>query len=422
MTSERVRRAQRKYGMFKGEPLFLEETASEDDLDYVPYEYKKVPVNFGFELEQKPADIGVPQHRILNRESFQHYGLTWDYDLSGPYEAQLPAGTRGSMRYPGREVHQFYRLLAQQGNFWNWKGEFSGNGCGCHMHFSARTEIESPYRLQENPYEAWTVLYNTLVEVVPFLKPLFAWGKEGIFSHRESIRSWASDRRLRLSVSSVRNKLDNPTGFGEDKHNSVAFHPASGEPEERDGLGSLFSTRSRFVTPQVGVAAKPITVEMRMNEAHPSATYLSGILLNRIVRKCIERGYRSPKLEVSNAAKFRGTSLDRDELLENMTDLSSKSYDWISRGRFSSLYDLYDSHIKDIRFQENRGIPLLDEQYDSYMDLFKAILRKYIPTYPPLARVALFYYDEGDPWSGMNQTHFWEIFAPLNEFPGWDGI
>lgn len=402
MTSEKASRADRIFSELNGEPVFEEETAGRpQDRDYVINEYKKVPVTFGFEVEQKNTDVGV------SGEGEHRFGHVWEYDLSGPYETQLPGGAQGSMMYPGREVHQFVDSIKRANAEWVWRGEFSGHGCGCHIHFRARTNIEFPYSLRLKPYESWSVTYNTLVETVPFIKPLFAWGqKSGPWAHRNGSRGvdyWAGDTSTRLSTPKVKEKVESPRRISNDKHASVGFHPAH---------------------------HKPLTIELRTNEAHVSMTYFSGIILNRIIRKCIERGYLSTKLEEIvwyDPDSGRTVTYDmtdyakRESFMNRFSSMTNKAKDILVRGRYAedvdNLYDVYNLHIHRIKFVNGRNIPGCPREVEgdtAYTDLFQSIMANYTPTFPPLARQGVFFLHLNNPRE--NSMDFWDIFKPLGDF------
>lgn len=385
--NNRKEKADRIFNELNGEPVAPEETAGRTiDREYVPQEYKKVPVTFGFEIEQKKRDVGV------GFSGEERYGYEWERDLSGPWECQMPGGAQGSMKYPGREVHGFIEEVKRLNSEWKWRGEFNGNGCGCHMHLGVRTNVEFPYNMTLKPYESWAVAYNTLVATVPFLKPIFAWGERtGPWAHRSSVNRWASDSKVRKSVSTCRSRAQNPYNFNNNKNQTVSFHPA-----ER--------------------GVKPLTIEMRLNEGHVSTTYFGGIILNRVIRSCIERGYVSPKIK---EATISTETVDRKEFLDRLSNVSKTSKHDISRDRTPNLYSHYNRYISDITFEEGREIPGCQESYSgstAYTDLFQDIIRNYTPTFPPLARQGVFFSHLNNPRKGENGMKFWDIFAELGEF------
>jgi len=348
------------YSEFEGEDLWEEELAT-DELFYVKF-YKPMPVTFGFEIEQYDADICRELERLY----------TWHYDGSGPYETAI-----GPATYPGRLVSNFIYNVRYYRCEWNWKHNlpFTNKGCGSHIHFRPRDDVEY---IRVQWVEAWTVAYNTMVEVVPFMLPLFAWGDERHIYYRKSAAvrpnrrsGWAKFTKRRLSPSSVRNFLD-PSYIGH-PYNAIAWNR---------------KTR-----------AKPLTLEVRLNETHIAISYYASIILNRIIRKCYERGFRSPKLHETV----------RSTILSDIEDA------YISTCIYRD--DLYD-RLKDIgpiRF--SKSIPLLKNEYNKYSEVFDDIIKKYTPSYPPMARIGRLFLHRGYP--AANTNALWHIFEPYGRFK-WD--
>jgi len=352
-----LKEVKRYYSEFEGEDLWEEELATDEPF-YVKF-YKPMPVTFGFEIEQYDNDICEHLQRAYS----------WHYDGSGPLETAI-----GPATYPGRLVRRFIDVVKSYDCVWNWKHElpYTGRGCGSHIHFRPRDTIEYIYAQW---LEAWTTAYNTMVEVVPFLLPLFAWGtRDKLFFRREGPR-WAVLKKNRLSPATVRNFLD-PNYIGH-PYDSVAWNR---------------KTRQ-----------KPLTLEVRLNETHLSIAYYAAIILNRIIRKCYERGFRSPKL----LPEVRLDILNRIEL----------KYRESSELRIDLYEALADPDIGPIIFEPGREIPLLKTRYERYFDLFDDIIKKYTPSYPPMARIGRLFLRRGYP--AANAKAVWNVFVPFDQFK-WD--
>lgn len=354
MTIEETERkeAEEFYDEFKGEPLWLGEEINDRGMPYVEV-YRKMPVSFGFEIEQNDADICPPLRRVYH----------WHRDGSGPLET-----TFGPGMYPGRLVHTFIKNVKEYGCVWFWRGEYmiaprGYAGCGSHVHFRPRDDVR---RVAQNWVEAWCTTFNTLVECVPLVLPFFAWGR-GLpepFTFRETIIRWARLSSRRLNPLATERFLD-PTWSGR-TYDHVTFN------ERTD--------------------TKPLTLEIRVNESHPAIAYAGCIILNRIIRRCIDRGFVSPKLRERNIFFSRIEGAIARSIEENR-----------------SIYETLENVIPP-PFEPGRQIPLLRTRYDTYMDLFDDIIENYIPPYPPLARTGKLFLERYAP--SDNPHAVWDVLTP----------
>lgn len=321
-----------------------------EDWYYVKY-YRKMPVSCGFEIEQWSGNITRRVRTIYD----------WHIDGSGPLETTL-----GPALYPGREIHSFLRNIGA--DRWKWTGELppeaENRGCGSHIHFRVREE------LAVDVLQAWTCLYNTMIEVFPILLPLVsAFTMKPL---RREAGEWAKAVTLRYTPVRM-------ARFLRYDFDGREYH---------------------YVTPNKH-AAKPLTLEMRLNEAHPSLAYCTAILINRIARKCFDRRFQSPKLA------------DRRRVL---TDWMQHVYQKCAYLDWETAYEYLEQN-RDIRF--TRPIPLLDREYPNMLAVFQDILRKYIPRYPPLARVGRLAMNKGDP--AHNPNSIWNIWVPYGQFAWEEG-
>lgn len=362
MTFSEVEVASEFYGELRGDPPSEEEIVSDRDVGWIKY-YKPMPVSFGFEIEQLDTDVC----------STLRFSYDWHYDGSGPYETALPPSV-----YPGRMLKGFIdRCRTTPDCTWKWKSEIDHPrapsrraGCGSHIHFRPRQEIEY---ISAQWVAAWTTAFNTLVEVVPLVLPMFCYGRErdAVFTFRREALYWAHIVRRRVSEATTMRFLD--PGYSGHPYDAVAWN------------------KSR--------ETKPLTIELRLNETHPSIAYELAILLNRIIRKCFERGFVSPKMT------------DRVHMIEEIERHTARSIE-----RQENLYTILEM-VEDIRFMRGREIPLLDQGYPNYIALFKDILRNYGHPYPPMGRVCRLFLHEGEPW--RNPSALWNTFVPYGEFK-WD--
>jgi len=358
------------YSEFRGEGLYMDELAT-DEYFYVEY-YKPIPIDFGFEVEQWDGDISS-----LLRD---HSPWRWHYDGSDPLETSLRKGI-----YPGRRVGEFVRFVVQHNCMWNWKHElppeYRSRGCGSHMHVTPRGDIAY---IRREWAEAWTTLHNTLVEVVPFILPLFAWGSRNKLYFRREGPYWARPVIRRYAARSVERLYLRPSYYGH-PYDIVAWN-------RKDN-------------------SKPLTLELRACETHPSISYFIAIILDRITRKCFERGFVSPKLREDCRRLLIGDVTTRTE------GIIYERYRANALERTDLYKDLQD--IGPIKFSGGRTIPLLKDSYDRYFDLFDDIIRKYCPTYPPMARVGRLFLKRGYP--AANPRSVWYVFEPYGKFEWEDG-
>lgn len=362
MTFSEVEVASEFYSELRGDPPSEEEIVSDRDFGWIKY-YKLMPVTFGFEIEQLDTDV-CDQLR---------FAYPWHYDGSGPYETALPPST-----YPGRKLKGFIDTCrAAPGCTWTWKSEISNptgrgrmSGCGSHIHFRPRKDVDY---ISAQWVEAWTTAFNTLVETVPLVLPMFCYGRErdAVFTFRREALYWANIVKRRVSSATTMRFLD-PSYIGH-PYDAVAWNKK--------------------------IVEKPLTIEMRLNETHPAIAYELAILLNRIIRKCYERGFVSPKMR------------ERSRVIDDIVRHTTRSIE-----RNENLYTILEM-VENIRFVRGREIPLLNREYPNYLELFKDILRNYGHPYPPMARVCRLFLHEGEPW--RNPHALWNTFVPYGEFR-WD--
>jgi len=337
--------------------------------------YKKTITTFGFEIEQQPGDIPLRLRRIYH----------WHPDGSGPLETTFGGGA-----FPAAEVKKFVQHVLKIGP-WEWKSEYMGRrprehydslmGCGSHIHLRVREDLIP----REQLLEAWTTAYNTLIECVPLLTPMFIWGHRGRdFIPRKSLLTWAPIQTKRMSTAEMEPYLRDPTTFLRE-YKDVTMNPARAE-------GSR--------TAEQRGSAKPLTMEVRTCETHISFAYVVALLLNHFIRDSIERGFLSPKLR------------DRERVLESITHAIKKSIE-----DQKSLYLKMNEEVGPLDFMPGRSIPNMQEHYASWKDFFKDLFRNHTAQHPPVARVMTLYKAQGIPCE--NNDAAWHLFDPMGQFH-WD--
>jgi hypothetical protein len=379
------------------EPLRDPVTGEELDYDVEAAKWVTIPCTSGMEIEQKYED--VRRNRLL----MQKY--EWHEDLSGPYETALEPSIA-----PLEKIKEFVSTALEDGNIWEWKGYWWDSwaererGCGCHIHMRPRPSkyhkqvdaLRPPEQripgLQQDPEydhppdvpieEVWATAYNTLIEVYPFILPLFCAGGSTVFRFRQSVTGWAAFVWGRISAQSMRDYLS-PDYLG---------HPY-------DAVALNRKTRD-----------KPLTLEIRLNESHPCITYVTITLLNRIIRKCFQRRYTSPKL-----AMDRWT---RGDFYEKIRDAVGES-----AMQERDLYETLESAVQEwvrehgpIQFEEGREIPGLKRYYDSYFKIFRDITYTHLHFMNPVEyRVYQLFYHRGNPRRNWRQV--WRLLhTPKGEF------
>lgn len=333
----------------------------------------------GIEIEQFPADTnvgpsssaysgnvyvdGMPTNVIRDADI-----LDWHRDGSGPQETTI-----GPSKMSMTLLKRFFKDTRDKGEefTWDWHAaDSNGRGAGSHVHLCVEDIFD------DSP-TAWAIAYNTVVELAPFFAPYFChnW-EQGFRDGSRSVEQWAKPQTTRLSPETVESMYLSRHSWSR-PYKSVLFNPPSG--------GSS--------------GGKPVTIEMRMNDAHPSVALAGLGQMQRISAAAIEAGW-SPKL------------VDRENTL-------NEAYRRIYAGaRRDGLLTAMQEPM-DIRFEENRGIPGVKQlEFDSMFDVLKATFNAY-PRTPNhwshrvehLIRAGR---DEFGPQN--NSDALWNIDAKLGEF------
>lgn len=328
------------------------------------------PFTHGMEIEQFPAACPrrVRTYTMSNDEGTLD---GWHDDLSGPRETSI-----GPYKNGKTILNRWYADTRDAGITWDWHASHNDAGAGSHVHLCLAEEMF------DNHIAGWTVAYNTVVELFPFFAPFFCHNWQDGFrdgTHysggRLNIERWADPQLTRFSTDTVRDRVESPTRYRRE-YSAVTFNPAD------DGTG------------------KPLTIELRANDAHP-AMALHGLLqVRRVTARAIEAGW-SPKLENHRAT----LSACYDKIYHRATEV----------GLLTAMQEPIDGGIT---FKEDRGIPGIDtREFDTMFEVLKAIQRVFRVRrewrYRPQQLVSA---GRDDYSPHRNPDALWHIDAPRAEF------
>lgn len=239
------------------------------------------------------------------------FGEDWHRDGSGPRETDYG---------PYKQVKSILNAFQRDcdGRTWDWHNETAdGSGCGSHVHLHVGDEFD-------DSTEAWTITWNTMIELTPFMLPMFCADWSSGF--RSSVDDWASPNTVRYSQSTMERMVSNPNAQSR-SYNAVTMNGAD-------------------------YTGKPLTIELRMNEAHPGQAIVGLLFLRRMCGRCVEKGW-SPKL-----------AGDRSSQLGNIYQAV-----YNADNVFEAL-----RNTGPIEFEEGRGIPDVGESFENALEVFRALL------------------------------------------------
>lgn len=285
------------------------------------------PFTHGMEIEQFPDDLPseVRDYTMNNHEGSLD---GWHNDASGPRETSI-----GAFKNTKTILNRFYADTRDEEITWDWHASNGSSGAGSHVHLCVAEDVF------EEPLTAWTIAYNSVVETFPFMAPFFChnWEKgfrDGTRNHRGSelnVEHWAEGTLTRYSQDTVEERVNNPTRYSR-SYESVTFNPAQ-------------------------TSGKPLTVELRANDAHPAMALNGLLLIRRLTGRAIEAGW-SPKLE-----NHRSTlEACYEKIYHRATDV----------GLLTAMKEEIDGGIT---FQEGRGLPGIDKrEFDTMWEVMRAIM------------------------------------------------
>lgn len=333
------------------------------------------------EVEQFREDVpaGVRNYVMNNSRG----SLTdWHRDASGPREISI-----GPAKNVKAILNRVYEETRDQGHTWDWHASNGSSGAGSHVHLCVARD------LFDDHVAAWTIAYNTAVELFPFLAPFFCHNWEDGFRDgtrrrggQLNVEYWAEGTLTRYSQDTVRERVDHPTRYSR-SYNSVTFNPSAG--------------------------AKPLTIELRANDAHPAMALNGLLLLRRLTGRAIEEGW-SPRLENHH---------------QTLRRCYAKIY---SRAADVGLLTAMQEPIEGgITFEDDRGLPGDDDRgtsyvnddgsYDSMWDVLRRIMVQFPQTPGTWRKRAHVLVRSGDDTVGPqnNQDALWHFDADDDAFE-WD--
>jgi len=255
----------------------------------------------GMEIEQDPDQ--APRDVVQ--------GDDWHRDGSGPQETDYGAYN---------QVKSILNAFKDDcdGSTWTWHNETTGGaGCGSHVHLNVGSDFD-------DELQAWTITHNTVIELAPFMLPLFC--ADWTNGYRDSVARWASPTTTRYSQDTLQSMVSNPRSQSR-SYDAVTMNGAD-------------------------YSGKPLTLELRMNEAHPARAIVGLLFLRRVAGRCVEKGW-SPKLAGDRSrviAEIYDAAYDANDPIEALRDAGS------------------------IEFEDGRGIPGVGEEFDNALEVLRAIL------------------------------------------------
>jgi hypothetical protein len=364
------------------EPIY-DEVAPEEVV--MPEDYQAVKptrgmvLTFGMEIEQ-------PSY-LISSELRRRY--TWYQDPSGPLETALPPS-----RVPNQMLKKFIDTVNETHSQWTWVNEYGTlrKGCGSHIHFRPRDDL---YANTPNWAEAWATAHNTFVDIIPFLLPLLCWGSLDIPKHfiRQSAERWAQPQLERYKPETVERRFLDPSYQGHPYH-SVAMDRKTEE--------------------------HILTIEIRLAEVHPAVASYFGNIMERLINKCYERGFKSPKLRDDPEGRYRREDVLRtiyqalyyhSQYVEHQ-DMSDRVGDFIEQElRSRDMTEFYFDPPIPAPKPAWRPITRIKGYYNTFNNIIY-----YFTSWSSLWQLRLyhFYRQKGIPVK--NNMAFWNIYAPKGQF------
>jgi len=195
----------------------------------------------------------------------------WMYDGSGPAEWSYGISKIGANVLKMFLNDWFYNSPTHY--VWEWRAEYLSNGrhhgCGSHTHLR-------PVLQNGNIGETWATAWNTVVTLLPFMMPFFVWKERA----RLEASTWARPYYRRYAPATIEEKvraLDGNNG--------------------RDNYCIVSLTGITY-------CPKPLTIEIRISETHPTFSLAGMQILNRIIGGAFKRGYISPKVTPDTERKL----------------------------------------------------------------------------------------------------------------------
>jgi hypothetical protein len=309
----------------------------------------------GMEVEQKPDEVEA----CLNVGALKRY--EWHYDASGPLETALPPKITYVFELR-KFVEEIEKCYEKTGRWFEWTNEYSNAGCGSHLHFRPREDIEP---IRTNWVNAWKVTYDTIFTVSLIILPALCFGHVC----RLELWHWASfdrDAFPPVSTKTVSNYL----------RDDYQGHPYDWLAWNRH------------------YAEKPLTLELRAFEGHPGQALLAISIFQKAVKVAIHNNF-TPVLFERDTYKLIW------EMLESL---------WQERLYIDVFEILEDVEKPKLRFREGHRLPYIRRgEYENMLELFREVIFSYTTRSLPYMRVASLLALGGD--IENNYPNYWQIFT-----------
>jgi len=330
------------------------------------------PFTHGMEIEQFPGPLPNPVREYTMNNSCGRL-TDWHNDASGPRETSI-----GAYKNTKTILNRFYGDTRDEDITWDWHSSNGSAGAGSHVHLCVARDVF------EDHVKAWTISYNTVTETFPFLAPFFCHNWEEGFRdgtrYRGSelnVEHWAEGTLTRYNQDTVEERVNNPSRYNR-SYESVTFNPAQG--------------------------SKPLTIELRANDAHPTMALNGLLLIRRLTGRAIEAGW-SPKLE-----DHRSTlEACYEKIYERATEV----------GLLTAMQEPIEGGIT---FQEDRGLPgVAQREFDTMWEVMRAIMVAYPQTPGTWRKRAHVLVRSGEDEYGPqnNPDAIWNFDADRGDF-SWD--
>lgn len=289
----------------------------------------RIPMTHGMEIEQ----FDLPNE--ISQDPEGKYWGTWEHDPSGPREIEIGPG-----KHVKRLIGDFNETARQYGRLpWVWASSNGSSGAGSHVHFNVDNVDD-----EETTIKAWTIAYNTIVDLLPVLSPFFCHNWEEGFrdgtdydSSQTNVEHWASPVTARYDTDSMRQYYQRPDSF------SRAYDAITANPSDHTG--------------------KPLTLELRLSDSHPVFALTGSYYLRKTVKRCFDRDW---SVKIDRQAS-QGINIVR-EMYDRIYHIPDGS----------NLINELQRPLR-IEFEDGREVPNLDSTYACPYDLLEDILIEITP-------------------------------------------
>jgi len=320
---------------------------------YYHYPGSVALMTVGMEVEQEPGEV----EGCLNVGALKRY--KWDYDASGPLETALPPKITYVFELR-KFVEEIEKCHEESGRWFHWTNEYEGIGCGSHLHFRPREDIEP---IKRNWVDAWRVAYDTIFTVSLIILPALCFGH----TCRRELWRWAPFETEDFPPTSTE---------------TVSYHLR----DEYQGHPYSWLAWNRHYR------QKPLTLELRAFEGHPGQALLAISILQKAVKVAIHNNFTPVLFE---------------------RDLYETLWTWFDSledaGRRIDVFETLTS-IDRPRFLEGHQLPYIRRgEYENMLELFREVIFNYTTRTLPYMRVASLLALGGN--IKYNYPNYWQIFT-----------